>query len=191
VGKVIFYLWNDVFKDFGFDSDIFNDEDESTLSFDKFYSMEDGKVVVQKDKVEKFLKNLGVEVASTSDNNDEYNENADTNNINEDHKETLVAITVNGKRLTADGITQFDLYLNALKEIGIDKVAPVIESMKYRRKGSKMATKIQVDQLLNSDYSYVEVDGYYFVKGAHSYTLIRILEDLKKELKLDIAIEYK
>lgn len=62
VGKVIFYLWNDVFKDFGFDSDIFNDEDESTLSFDKFYSMEGGKVVVQKDKVEKFLKNLGVEI---------------------------------------------------------------------------------------------------------------------------------
>ena len=62
VGKVIFYLWNDVFKDFGFDSDIFNDEDESTLSFDKFYSMEGVKVVVQKDKVEKFLKNLGVEI---------------------------------------------------------------------------------------------------------------------------------
>ena len=38
VGKVIFYLWNDVFKDFGFDNAIFNDEDGSTLSFDKFYA---------------------------------------------------------------------------------------------------------------------------------------------------------
>jgi len=60
VGKVIFYLWNDVFKDFGFDSDIFNDEDESTLSFDKFYTTDNGKVIVCKDKVEKFLENLGV-----------------------------------------------------------------------------------------------------------------------------------
>lgn len=62
VGKVIFYLWNDVFKDFGFDNAIFNDEDGSTLSFDKFYSTENGKVIVCKDKVEKFLMNLGVDV---------------------------------------------------------------------------------------------------------------------------------
>ena len=62
VGKVIFYLWNDVFKDFGFDNAIFNDEDGSTLSFDKFYSTENGRVLVRKDKVEKFLKNLGVDV---------------------------------------------------------------------------------------------------------------------------------
>jgi len=77
VGKVIFYLWNDVFKDFGFDSDIFNDEDESTLSFDKFYSMEDGKVVVQKDKVEKFLKNLGVEVTSVVESDEDSDEEED------------------------------------------------------------------------------------------------------------------
>ena len=45
VCKVIFYLWNDVFKDFGFDSSIFADkEDEMNpkLSFDKFY-MADGE----------------------------------------------------------------------------------------------------------------------------------------------------
>ena len=77
VGKVIFYLWNDVFKDFGFDSDIFNDEDESTLSFDKFYSMEDGKVVVQKDKVEKFLKNLGVEMTSVVESDEDSDEEED------------------------------------------------------------------------------------------------------------------
>ncbi|MBQ8240433.1 MAG: DUF4268 domain-containing protein [Bacteroides sp.] len=63
VGKVIFYLWNDVFKDFGFDNTIFNDEDGGTLSFDKFYTTNDkGKVIVRKDKVEKFLMNLGVEL---------------------------------------------------------------------------------------------------------------------------------
>lgn len=63
VGKVIFYLWNDVFKDFGFDNTIFNDEDGGTLSFDKFYATDDkGKVIVRKDKVEKFLMNLGVEL---------------------------------------------------------------------------------------------------------------------------------
>ena len=62
VGKVIFYLWNDVFKDFGFDNAIFNDEDGSTLSFDKFYATDNGRVIVRKDKVELFLENLGVDI---------------------------------------------------------------------------------------------------------------------------------
>ena len=71
VGKVIFYLWNDVFKDFGFDNAIFNDEDGSTLSFDKFYTTENGKVIVRKDKVEKFLKNLEVDAVEEAEDVDE------------------------------------------------------------------------------------------------------------------------
>ena len=71
VGKVIFYLWNDVFKDFGFDNAIFNDEDGSTLSFDKFYATENGKVIVRKDKVEKFLKNLEVDAVEEAEDVDE------------------------------------------------------------------------------------------------------------------------
>lgn len=62
VGKVIFYLWNDVFKDYGFENTIFNDEDGGTLSFNKFYiTNASGKVVVSEDKVVRFLTNLGVE----------------------------------------------------------------------------------------------------------------------------------
>ncbi len=62
VSKVIFYLWNDVFKDFGFDNTIFNDEEGGTLTFDKFYTMNNGRVVVCEEKIVKFLENLGVEV---------------------------------------------------------------------------------------------------------------------------------
>lgn len=63
VGKVIFYIWNDVFKDFAEDAcDLFKDTDESLLSYNKFYTVgDDGKTRVVKDKVEHFLKNLGVE----------------------------------------------------------------------------------------------------------------------------------
>lgn len=66
VGKVIFYLWNDVFKDFGFEGPIFKDIDGSELSFNKFYKTDGkGMAVVQKDKIELFLNNLGVDVASS------------------------------------------------------------------------------------------------------------------------------
>ena len=65
VGKVIFYLWNDVFKNNGFDGPKFQDADKTELSFGKFYRSDmNGNAIVQKDKVELFLNNLGVEIAS-------------------------------------------------------------------------------------------------------------------------------
>ena len=63
VGKVIFYLWNDVFKDYGFDAAAFTDTEEGgKLSFDKFYIAQGHRNnVINERKVEIFLKNLGLE----------------------------------------------------------------------------------------------------------------------------------
>ncbi|SEV82901.1 AAA domain (dynein-related subfamily) [Prevotella sp. khp7] len=59
VSKVVFYLWNDVFKDQDVAS-VFSDGDEE-LTFSKFYDTDAlGKAVIKEDKVEVFLKNLGV-----------------------------------------------------------------------------------------------------------------------------------
>lgn len=68
VGKVIFYLWNDVFKDYGFDDPIFVDKEDvmnPKLSFDKFY-LPNGEV--NKDKIKIFLTNLELEPADKSIN---------------------------------------------------------------------------------------------------------------------------
>ena len=66
VGKVVFYIWNDVFKDFAEEAgDLFKDE-EGILSFSRFYTVDDnGKTIVQEDKVELFLHNLGIEPIKT------------------------------------------------------------------------------------------------------------------------------
>lgn len=61
VSKVIFYLWNDVFKDYGFDDKDFQDEEGKILSFDRFYEDKNGKTNVDIAIVELFLENLGVE----------------------------------------------------------------------------------------------------------------------------------
>ncbi len=65
VGKVIFYLWNDVFKDYDLDGVLFVDEDEngkkSKLTFDKFYTSVNGETKVVGEKIEQFLKNLDLE----------------------------------------------------------------------------------------------------------------------------------
>ena len=62
VGKVIFYLWNDVFKDYGFEGEAFTDHDDNgKLSFDKFYISTDYMHhEINELKVEMFLKNLGL-----------------------------------------------------------------------------------------------------------------------------------
>ena len=55
VSKVVFYLWNDVFKDFGHDGNtIFKDD------FDKFHKFFDFKGDVKLDVLEKFLVSLGL-----------------------------------------------------------------------------------------------------------------------------------
>lgn len=60
VSKVIFYLWNDVFKDTEFDGDAFRDENGGKLSFDKFYLDMNGLTKVNEDKVGQFLRNLDI-----------------------------------------------------------------------------------------------------------------------------------
>lgn len=79
--KVIFYLWNDVFKDFIDESDgIFNDIDGTTLSFDKFYDTDNsGKTYVVDSKVEQFLRNLNLEpFGEVEDSDDEDIRDDDT-----------------------------------------------------------------------------------------------------------------
>ena len=63
VSKVVFYIWNDVFKDFAEDAgDLFKDVDDTLLSFNKFYTVgDDGTTKVVEGKVERLLQNLGVE----------------------------------------------------------------------------------------------------------------------------------
>ena len=55
VGKVLFYLWNDVFKNYGFDNPIFSKGENKKFEFSDFF-MEDGKS--NTDNVNNFLRNL-------------------------------------------------------------------------------------------------------------------------------------
>ena len=76
VSKVIFYLWNDVFKDYGFDDKDFQDEEGKILSFDRFYEDKNGKTNVNIANVELFLENLGVEVYYSDEREEEDSEDS-------------------------------------------------------------------------------------------------------------------
>lgn len=74
VSKVLFYLWNDVFKDFDNESGIFAEP------YDKFYGTDTkGEVIIAKDKVQTLLDNLHVEVAEIigADENESASDESD------------------------------------------------------------------------------------------------------------------
>lgn len=104
VGKVIFYLWNDVFKDYEFGDAIFNDEDGSKLSFDKFYTSEGTKYEIVEKKVAIFLKNLGIEPVLTSVSLiDENEEDIETYENDEEDEDSNAQSSTNRDRYSVNG----------------------------------------------------------------------------------------
>ena len=190
VGKVIFYLWNDVFKNNGFDGPIFQDADKTELSFGKFYKSDmNGNAIVQKDKVELFLNNLGVEVVGSTDPEDE-DENEQNDDSNKSQHVYLKSVTFDDEVFSSDELSKFEVYIKSLQKIGLDRVVPIIEQSKYKRMNCPLVSKQQYDAIIQSKpYSYVEIDGYQFVKGAADETLINVLNEIKEALNLSFSIE--
>lgn len=93
VSKVIFYLWNDVFKDYGFDDKDFQDEEGKILAFDRFYEDKNGKTNVDITIVEQFLENLGVEEYYSDEREEE--EDIDTEEEEKNGKNNF-KYTING-----------------------------------------------------------------------------------------------
>jgi len=174
VGKVIFYLWNDVFKDYGFDDEIFKDG-EGKLTFDKFYGTDDaGNTVVNKEKVEIFLKNLGVKVeyeedtvVLDEDGNDQTSQTSSqrdvslyTINGNGSYKkgrvlfEAIKVYTSNNPNLSAEEVVNNWLGLG----VNMPNLAETKERYKARTANSKdshLADKVKVLQLPNGEEIYV------------------------------------
>lgn len=80
VGKVLFYLWNDVFKDYDFCDQVFNDADGNKITFDKFYTAEGNDSKVIEEQVELFLKNLNLNPVENDDDEDLDSEDLEDKN---------------------------------------------------------------------------------------------------------------
>lgn len=66
VAKVLFYLWNDVFKDYGFSDDEFQTEDGKEMKYPMFYETEGGKDVNER-LIARFLSNLKLKTVDAAD----------------------------------------------------------------------------------------------------------------------------
>lgn len=196
VGKVIFYLWNDVFKDYEFSDTIFDDGKGGKLTFDRFYVVDTARETkVVEENIALFLNNLGVEPTSVfeekfseSDDSDidEDNNEGDAN----DGKNRLMVKFSDGTFIS--GKTKFDSYFEALKKIGLDKVEKIASEKRYQRHGCALITKAEKQGILNSaDYSYVEEQGFYIVKGINGKTMRNMLRLISQQLNLQLEVIYE
>ena len=148
VGKVMFYLWNYVFKDYDFDSNIFKDDNGETMTFDKFYTAEGKDTKVREEKVEAFLKRLGVD--NISQQRDDENNDVPNN----------ISIKVNGKEvkyINAVPYTTVEEYVKMHPEMSAQQVIDIWEPFKkYSMRSWVVCNKEEHDSMAPqyADYSY-------------------------------------
>lgn len=190
VGKVIFYLWNDVFKDYEFEGNVFNDV-EGKLTFDKFYQTIDGTTSVVEEKVAMFLRNLGVKILEEDIVDDEADDvPIDENGVSR-HKSLRSVKFQDGTLFSTEEMSHFDVYLESLKKIGLEKVQPIVANMKYRRMDCPMISLEEMPGIVNSKFKYHKEGNYYIVKGAIDDTLINILNELNSQLNIGYIVSYE
>ena len=174
VSKVVFYLWNDVFKDQDVAS-IFSDGDEE-LSFSNFYDTDvSGKTIVKEDKVEVLLQNLGVEIVvektSTNDVEDDDEDDDENNESSEGRdysKFSVNGVGVYGKNVLASKCMEefiklnpnmsADEVLNTWKVLGTI-VPHFVESKTEHDSRTDKSTRF-TEILCNGSEIYVERNGY-------------------------------
>lgn len=191
VSKVIFYLWNDVFKDSEFEGSAFRDENGEKLSFDKFYSVDNGKVKVNEEKVELFLKNLELEPVSENDedNSEDGFENEGDKTLPRSPK--VFAVTFPDGTVINEA-NKFETYHKVLSKIGIEKVENIAAEMKYHRHHTPLVTKSKHEAILNdSTYNYIQEGNYYVVKGINQITMYRMVMLLNDRLNLQLKVQYE
>lgn len=179
VGKVIFYLWSDVFKDYGFDGAIFKDTDGSTLSFDKFYRADrNGKAIVQNDKIDLFLKNLEVEII----NEKETDDSADASGTYT--KRHLRVVFPNGETVEHNNSTT--TLLEVINKIGPSK----IEALNILIAGYKLISKTPIidDKGYGESQRSIK-DGYLVLTKFSTDAKMAKIQEISDRLNLNLKVK--
>ena len=124
VGKVLFYIYNDVFKDYGFDDAIFKDkeDDNSELTFQSYF-MPNGKP--QEKKIEVFLNNLQVKMAAEVESITGEN-NSDESEIQESSDEEPSSINTLSNDIDTEGSDYTKYNFDSKKRLGKGQLAVAV-----------------------------------------------------------------
>lgn len=191
VSKVIFYLWNDVFKDSEFEGDTFKDEDGEKLSFDKFYSVENNQVKVNGTKIVKFLSNLNLKPDSEADE-DNSEEGFETEGDKKLPRTPKVFTVEFPDGTVIDEDNRFETYRKVLSKIGLEQVEKIAAEMKYHRRHTPLVTKSKYEAILNDPtFSYVQEGDCFIIKGLNDITMYNMVMLLDNRLDLQLKVCYE
>ena len=173
VNKVLFYLWNDIFKDYHDDKSPFR---KCQLTFQQFYG-NDG--MVNKDNVIKFIKGLGMEeeekVANLiEDSRQKYQEQKTK------AKSSNFVVTYNGE--VFNEAKAKDTFIEVIKKIGPDRIHSLGRKV-YN--GPFIVSDIEE---LNGRDSVPLNDNLFLLVGISNKDKKKILSKIKNELSLDLQI---
>ncbi len=182
VGKVIFYLWNDVFKDYDLEGDLFKDDDNSKLTFDKFFSVHNGTTIINEGKIELFLSNLGVEAVSAELEDEQENSNSDVSgNFTKRH----VKITKPDGTIIEHNNSTTTL-IEVIKEVGPERVA----SLGLRLSSYGFVSKERVNDTKGYGNSQREVgNGYYVITKLSTDAKMAKIMDISNQLNLGYTVQ--
>lgn len=186
LSKVIFFIYNDVYKDFGFDDDIFRDEDGQVLTFANYFDQYGDTVP---DKVERFIRNLGVQplqlTEAEEEAQDEVENEADSTDDGSTNK--LTVRFPDGTVIREN--TRFESYIKALEKIGLDRVEQIAAEKKYTRRNSALVSTSESPEVLADPvYTYVKSGDYYVVKGTNTKTQKNLLNLVSDRLNLGLIV---
>lgn len=186
LSKVIFFIYNDVYKDFGFDDDIFKDENGEVLTFANYFDQYGDTVP---EKVERFICNLGVQplqlTEAEEEAQDEVENEADSTDDGSSNKLTIRF--PDGTVIREN--TRFESYIKALEKIGLDRVEPIAAEKKYTRRNSALVSTSESPEVLADPvYTYVKSGDYYVIKGTNTKTQKNMLNLVSDRLNLGLIV---
>ena len=187
VGKVLFYIYNDVFKDYGFDDDIFkdvNDKENPDLMFKDFF-LSDGTPC--ENKIQVLLNNLEVEAVLSSTNENHASEEAAENNLATEEDDNEEPQLDDQNEISGNDYTKYsfdgnhhlgkgDLAVKIVERFTRENPDITFDQLKQEFPDTMMGDKLKLLGLIvkakdleNAPYSY-QKKAYGFFKKGRKYT---------------------
>lgn len=184
LSKVLFFLYGDVYKDYGFDDAIFQGEDNKPMEFSDYFD-EEGNAV--ETKIEKFLMNLGLN-PKTKD----LEANSSPIEASTGTKFSVKFLDDDNKII--EGANQSDVFRETVKYIGLDKVEQlgIIYNQSYAipllSKPNEDEIKRWSDAVGNKIPIRIDETPYYLATQMPIEAKIKKIEEIAKRLNRSIEI---